>query len=166
MDDRERDVAVAPAELTMKWTAAALVMMIAACGNRAASDSPADREAVIAASEQYRQAWLRGDTAMALGRVSNDIRILISGVPDIVGADGARALFVSEMSTYTIPKLDINRQDLIVRGDHAIDVGTYEEIQLPKTGAPITGRGRYMTIWRREGNQWRIVRFMLNELPK
>lgn len=150
----------------MKWIVPALVVLgITACRGGAASESPADRDAVIAASEQYRQAWLQGDTAMALGRVSNDIRILISGVPDIVGMESVRAMFVSEMNTYTIPTLNINRQDLIVRGDHAIDIGTYEEIQVPKTGAPIHGAGRYMTIWRREGNDWRILRFML-KAPK
>lgn len=146
--------------------AAAVVVGVAACGDRAVSESPGDRDAVIAASEQYRQAWLQGDTAMALGRVSNDIRIMLSGAPDIVGIDGARALFVSEMATYRIPTLTINRQDLIVRGDHAIDIGTYDETMVPKSGAPIRGTGRYMTIWRRGGNEWRIVRFMLNELPK
>lgn len=86
---------------------------------------------------------------MALGRVANDIRILISGVPDVVGKDATRALFVSEMATYKIPTLNLNHQDIIVRGDHAIVIGTYEEVQVPKTGAPINGRGR----------------FMLNELP-
>lgn len=147
----------------MKWIAAAAASaMISGCGDRAVSESPVDRDAVIAASEQYRQAWLQGDTAMALGRVSNDIRIMLSGAPDIVGIDGARALFVSEMATYRIPTLTINRQDLIVRGDHAIDIGTYDETMVPKTGAPIHSAGRYMTIWQREGNEWRIIRFMLN----
>jgi ketosteroid isomerase-like protein len=143
--------------------AAAVLAGVTACGDRAVSESPADREAVIAASEQYRQAWLRGDTGLALGRVSNDIRIMLSGAPDIVGMDGARALFVSEMATYDIPTLTINRQDLIVRGDHAIDIGTYDETMVPKTGAPIHGAGRYMTIWRRESGAWKILRFMLNE---
>ncbi len=148
----------------MKWiVAAAVVAGVTACGDRAVSESPADREAVIAASEQYRQAWLQGDTGLALGRVSNDIRIMLSGAPDIVGLGGARALFVSEMATYDIPTLTINRQDLIVRGDHAIDIGTYDETMVPKTGAPIHGAGRYMTIWRRESGAWKIVRFMLNE---
>lgn len=148
----------------MNWiVAAAVIVGVAACGDRAVSESPADSAAVVAASEQYRQAWLKGDTAMALGRVSNDIRILLSGVPDIVGIEGARALFVSEMATYRIPTLTINRQDLIVRGDHAIDIGTYDETMVPKTGAPIHGAGRYLTIWRREAGEWKIVRYMLNE---
>jgi len=141
-----------------------LALALAACG-RSSATSSADSAAVMAASEQYRQAWIDGDTATALGRVSNDIRIFISGVPDIVGPDATRNLFASEMAAYRVPSLTLNHQDLIVRGDHAIDIGTYTETQVPKTGAPIQGRGRFMTIWRRENGEWRIIRYMLNELP-
>lgn len=147
-----------------------LAAPLLACEGRGRASSSADSAAVMAASEQYRQAWINGDTATALGLMSNDVRILISGVPDIVGPEATRKVFVDEMATYRVPTLTLNHQDLIVSGDHAIDIGTYEETQVPKTGggrgAPIHGTGRFMTIWRREGNEWRIVRYMLNELPK
>src|SRR5688572_18702560 len=99
----------------MKWfAAAALVVFVApACRPNNAAGSASDSTAVADASEQYRQAWLQGDTATALGKVSNDVRIMINGVPDIVGMDGATELFVREMSTYKIPTLTINRQNLI-----------------------------------------------------
>lgn len=148
----------------MKSMAAALLVILApACVNRGPSKtSTADSTAVMTALEEYRQAWLKGDTAAALRHVSNDIRIMISGIPDIDGKDATRKVFVDEMATYQIPTLTLNHQDVIVRGDHAIDIGTYEEIQVPKTGVPIHNRGRFMTIWRREGTEWRIVRYMLN----
>jgi ketosteroid isomerase-like protein len=149
----------------MSWTRVALVALtISACRGRDAAESPADRQAVLAAAEQYRQAFLLGDTAMALGVISDSARYMIAGVPDIRG-EGVRKLVVDEMAAYRIPTLTVNREELIVRGDHAIDIGTYDEMMVPKTGAPIHGAGRYMTIWRREGNEWRIIRFMLNE-PK
>jgi len=138
----------------------------AACGGRSPQRIAADSAAVMAASQAYLKAWLQGDTATALGLVSNDIRILISGVPDVVGAEATRKLFADEMAAYDVPLLKLNHQDLIVSGDHAIDIGTYEEIQTPKKGGvPIQGRGRFMTIWRREDGEWRITRYMLNELP-
>jgi ketosteroid isomerase-like protein len=150
----------------MKLVAVTLVALtIPACRGRDAAGSPADRDAVMAASERYRQAWLQGDTATALGLMSDDARILISGIPDIQGADGVRAMFVDEMATYRVPTLTLNHQDLVVRGDHAIDIGTYDEIQVPKTGAPIHGAGRFMTIWRRDADGWKIWRYMLNDLP-
>ncbi|PYP18569.1 MAG: hypothetical protein DMD54_04910 [Gemmatimonadetes bacterium] len=145
--------------------AALLAVPLFACRGGSTRVSAADSAGVLAASEQYRQAWINGDTAAALGRISPDIRIFISGIPDIVGEDAARKLFVDEMATYRVPALELKHQDLILSGDHAIDIGTYEEVQLPKTGGPIYGRGRFMTIWRREGGEWRISRYMLNDLP-
>ena len=130
-----------------------------------ASNSSADSAAVMAAIEQYRQAWIDSDTSAALARISDDIRILISGIPDIAGREATRKLFVDEMATYRVPVLTLNHQDVIVKGDHAIDIGTYEETQMPSSGVPIHGRGRFMTIWRREGGEWRIVRYMLSALP-
>jgi ketosteroid isomerase-like protein len=150
----------------MRWIAAVLlVVALPACNNRAGGGTSADSSAVMAAIEEYRQAWVRGDTTAALRPISDDIRILISGVPDIVGKEATRNLFVSEMVTYQVPVLTLQHQDVIVRGDHVIDIGTYEEIQVPQTGAPIRSRGRFMTIWRNEGGQWRIIRYMLNDLP-
>ena len=136
-----------------------------ACATRQPDHTAADSSAVLAASEQYRQAWLKRDTAAALARVSDDIRILISGIPDVVGKDATRKLFAGEMAEYEVPLLKLDHQELIVSGTHAIDIGIYEEIQVPKTGAPIHGEGRFMTIWRRESGEWRIVRYMLNDLP-
>ena len=146
----------------VKWLAASLVVCLPGCANRAASNVAADSTAVMTALEEYRQAWLKGDTAAALRQVSDDIRIMISGIPDIVGKDATRKVFADEMATYQIPVLTLNHQDVIVGGDHAIDIGTYEEIQVPKAGVPIHNRGRFVTIWRREGTEWRIVRYMLN----
>ena len=116
------------------------------------------------ALEEYRQAWLQGDSAMALRRLSGDVRFLFPGTPDLDSA-AVHALVIDEMAKYTIPSLTLTRADFFVAGDHAVDVGTYEEIQKPKTGPPIHGTGRYMTVWRREAGGWRIWRFMINELP-
>jgi len=129
------------------------------------ADSTADRDAVNAALERYRQAWLQGDTAMALRELSGDVRFLFPGTPDLDSA-AVHALVIDEMAKYRIPSLTLKRAEFFVAGDRAVDVGTYDEIQAPKTGAPIHGTGRYMTIWRREPGGWRIWRFMINELPK
>lgn len=147
----------------MKWMVVGLlVCLLPGCANRGTSTVSADSTAMMAAVEEYRQAWLKGDTAAALRFVSDDIRIMIAGMPDIVGKAATRKLFVDEMATYEIPLLTLKHQDVIVRGDHVIAIGTWEEIQVPKNGVPIHGRGRFMTVWRREGMAWRILRYMLN----
>ena len=63
----------------MKWIAAGLLAVaLPACGKRGSAGTSADSIAVMSALEEYRQAWLKGDTAPALRRVSDDIRILLS----------------------------------------------------------------------------------------
>ncbi|HYU28456.1 MAG TPA: nuclear transport factor 2 family protein [Gemmatimonadales bacterium] len=142
-----------------------LALAIPACRPGTVAESAIDRAAVDAALEQYRQAWLQGDTAMALGLISSDVQFLFPGEPDMQ-SDAVHALFIREMAAYRVSTLTLKRSDFFVAGDHAVDIGTYEEIQVPKTGAPIHGSGRYMTVWRREPGGWRIWRFMINELPK
>ena len=140
-------------------------LVVSACRPAALADSAADRQAVDAALERYRQAWLQSDTAMALRELSGDVRFLFPGTPDLDSA-AVHALIIDEVAKYRIPSLTLKRADFFIAGDHAVDVGTYDEIQVPKTGAPIHGTGRYMTVWRREPGGWRIWRFMINELPK
>jgi ketosteroid isomerase-like protein len=144
-------------------TAALVVLTIQACGTRNAARASADSTAIVAAAAQYRQAWLTGDTAMALGVVSDDIRLMLPGAPDVRGQEGARIVFAEEMRDFKIPALTVNRQELIVQGDHAIDIGTYEETLVPKTGATINARGRYLVVWRREPGGWRMWRYIINE---
>jgi len=144
----------------------ALALVVTACRAPAPpADVSADRAAVDAALEEYRQSWLQGDTAMALRRLSGDVRFLFPGTPDLDSA-AVHALVISEMATYRIPSLTLKRADFVVAGSYAVDIGTYDEIQAPKTGAPIHGTGRYTTVWRREQGGWRIWRFVINELPK
>ena len=127
-------------------------------------DSTADRAAVDVALEQYRQAWLKGDSAMALHQLSGGVKFLFPGTPDLDSA-AVHALVIDEMGKYRIPSLTLNRVDIFVERDHAVDIGTYDEIQQPRTGPAIHGTGRYMTVWRREPGGWHIWRFMINELP-
>ena len=150
----------------MRWMAALMVLSLPACANRggSAAASTADSAAVMSAVERYRYAWMRDDTAAALRYLSDDIRILIPGVADVNGKEAARKLFVDEMATYRIPSLTLTQQDVIVSGNHVITVGIWEETLIPrKAGAAIHAKGRFMTIWRKEGDEWRIVRYMLNE---
>jgi ketosteroid isomerase-like protein len=142
-----------------------VALLIPACRPAAVADPAADRQAVDAALERYRQAWLQSDTAMALRELSGDVRFLFPGTPDLDSA-AVHALIIDEVAKYRIPSLTLKRADFFIAGDHAVDVGTYDEIQVPKTGATIHGTGRYMTVWRREPGGWRIWRFMINELPK
>ena len=153
--------------MTSTRCALLLLAVTLGCGSHPSTNRTTDSTALLAAYEQYRHAWLRGDTAAALGAISDSIKIYISGLPDIVGKDTTRKLFADEMGAYDMQLLNLRHQDIILSGDHAIVVGRYDEIELPRTkGPPVRNVGRYLTVWRKEAGTWRIVRYMLNDLPK
>ena len=145
-------------------TVALIAVGVPGCRARSAGGSAtADSSAIVAASAQYRQGWLTSDTALALSVMSDDVRLMLPGTPDVHGRDSTRAAFVEEMTQFHIPALTIHRQDLLVQGDHAIDIGTYEETMVPRKGATIYATGRYLVVWRREAGKWRMWRYILNE---
>ncbi len=144
-------------------TAALIAALTPACRDRNVGGASADSTAIVAAAAQYRQGWLNGDTAMALSVISDDVQLMLPGEPDVHGQAGARKVFVEEMTQYHIPALTVHRQELLLHGDHAIDIGTYEETMVPKRGATIYATGRYIVVWRREAGGWRMWRYMLNE---
>lgn len=144
-------------------TAALIAALIPACHDRNVGGASADSTAIVGAAAQYRQGWLNGDTAMALSVISDDVQLMLPGAPDVHGQAGARGVFVEEMTQYHIPTLTVHRQELLLHGDHAIDIGTYEETMVPKRGATIYATGRYIVVWRREAGGWRMWRYMLNE---
>ena len=144
-------------------TAALIAALILACRDRNVGGASADSTAIVAAAAQYREGWLNGDTAMALSVISDDVQLMLPGEPDVHGQAGARKVFVEEMTQYHIPALTVHRQELLLHGDHAIDIGTYEETMVPKRGATIYATGRYIVVWRREAEGWRMWRYMLNE---
>jgi len=144
-------------------SAAFLAVVISACHAHNVGGTSADSTAIVAAAAQYRQGWLNGDTAMALSVISDDVQLMLPGAPDVHGQAGARKVFVEEMTQYHIPALTVHRQELLLQGDHAIDLGTYEETMVPRKGATIYATGRYLVVWRREPGGWRMWRYMLNE---
>src|SRR4051812_31850731 len=102
--------------------AALVAAVIPACQRGNAANSAADSSAIVAASAQYRQGWLTADTAMALSVISDDVQLMLNGAPDVRGQEGARRVFVEEMTAYRIPSLTVHRQELLLHGDYAIDI--------------------------------------------
>jgi ketosteroid isomerase-like protein len=146
------------------WLVAACfaAFTMAACRQTAPGSTQEDEAAVVAAGEQYRRAWLEGDTAKALAVVSDDILIMAPGISDIRGRDSARVFFAKQMTAFRVPSLTVNATERVFSGDYAFEVGTYAETVQPQQGEALNIAGRYIMIWRREAPGWRLLRFMVN----
>ena len=75
------------------------------------------------------------------------------------GADIAK--MPKAFASMTSGKLTTNSVD--VGGDYAIETGNYELTATPKGGKPVTEKGKYITVWKKQADgSWKIYRDIAN----
>ena len=134
-------------------TRAACVLCAAAMlGCSRADTLPAD---VTGALEQ---AFTRHDIAACVALFTDDAQILPQHGPPIRGRQEIQAYFDDSMNprvTY-----DTDTEMSIVRGDLAVEQGRYR-VRNVRRGSDVE-EGKYVHVWRREGNDWKLYRMIYN----
>jgi len=129
--------------------------------------SEADRAAVDAALESYRQAWLAGDAESVLSHVSDSITLYVPGrgAPGKIGKAAVRAhWFPPADTTYPITRYEIVGQQVHGGGDIAVVEGRSTLAWDTRVGNTILGssasESEFITVMRREGGRWVLFRQM------
>ena len=53
--------------------------------------------------------------------------------------------------------------DVMVSGDLGVETGTYSWTVVPASGSAAADAGKYVHVWRRQGNgAWKVVRYVVN----
>jgi uncharacterized protein (TIGR02246 family) len=162
----------------------ALSCLAAACGARddagttsdsspgvaaATAASPADagevRQAIEAANARFKAAYLRGDTTTIVDNYADDVILLPPNVEAVRGRDAVRQRLAREVAEAPsmVKDFKITTEDVLVSGELAVETGTVEFIVQPKTGNPVSEKGKYVTVWKRQADgSWKIVRDAFN----
>ena len=149
---------------------AALPVLVAACapkGETAVTDSAATatapvvdagavRQAIERANAQFGEAVQRGDSAGIVANYADDAMMMMAGGPAWRGrteiAANATKMFKSATVNLTTNSVDVG-------GDYAIETGTYEMNMTPPGGKPVADKGKYVTVWKKQGDgSWKIYR--------
>ena len=140
-----------------------LAAFVGSCGGSAAKPAAqkldqAGAEAVLAGiNQQFAAAVAARDTDKVVSFYADDGHVLASNAPRADGHEGIRAVWAQFLST---PGLDLNisSNQVIVSeaGDLLIDLGAYRmKMKGPK--GPIEDVGKYVTIFRKTGEDWKII---------
>ena len=129
-----------------------LIAALSAC-QPPADQSASAAEAVRAADIAWAKAFSSKDLAGAVGFVDSTGSILPPNAPIVTGAAAVRAMFEGY---YALPDLSGAWQPTQVEaahsGDLAYSTGTYELSFKDPSGKPVTDRGKYATIWRKQAD--------------
>lgn len=132
----------------------------------AADTRAADEAAIRAADAAWSQAAKNADGMLAFH--ADDATVLAPNAP--MASDGAsRRKVIAEL--YAMPGIALSWQATKVEvarsGDIGYSLGTYELTANDANGKPISDRGKYTTIWRKQADgNWKVVVDMFNtDLP-
>ena len=104
------------------------------------------------------QAITRHDLAASVALFSDDAQILPQHGPAVRGRQEIEAY----LDDWTTPKVtyDTDTELTLVRGDLGIEQGRYR-IRNVRRGSDVED-GKYLHVWRRVGNDWKLYRIIYN----
>jgi ketosteroid isomerase-like protein len=114
-----------------------------------------DIDQILKQSSAFSAAYMAGDYDSMVAIYTTDGKIMPNGTPIIEGHENIRARWV-------LPKGDQVAQhkstpvEIRITGNTAYDFGYYEGETVKSSGERQTWKGKYVIIWRKENNTWRM----------
>ena len=149
----------------MKQLPCALLVTLAVTGPAHAQASRSDTAAIQEAARKFSAAYMRGDADAITALYTRDAVIFPEQSDAISGHDALRRYWTRK------PGQRMTRHVLIptrieIDGQHAYDHGTYEIAGERKGQAWGPVRGKYLVVWRREPDGWKMQLDMWNSGPE
>lgn len=106
----------------------------------------------------WEQAFTRHDIAACVALFTDDAEILPQHGPTVSGRKEIEAFLQDSMNKRV--SYDTDTQMSIVRGDLAVEQGRYV-VRNVRRGLNVE-EGKYLHVWRRVGNEWKLYRMIYN----
>lgn len=166
MSDSDRRTGTRLARRGRALRLAVLVAVSFLGGSRlSAQIAPADSVELHRLARQFSAAFMRGDAAAMASLYTADGVIFPEQSEWITGREAIQRYFTPDSGGRVTHHL-LTPSRIVVDGRHAYDYGTYE-IAGERDGTawgPV--RGKYVVVWRRQGNSWRMQLDIWNSIAR
>ena len=115
--------------------------------------TPSERGQIEAANARIVAAILAGDARAVAAAFAEDASMLPDGMPIVRGRDAIEKLYTAVFAA-GVSKAEITTTELVIAGDLAVEQGT-NAFTLKANGATLVGK--YVVVWQRKGNEWKIT---------
>lgn len=120
-------------------------------------DNLADRAAIAAASQAFSSAFVANDTA-AIARLYTEDAVLLAPGKRVARGRAAAAKHFAWAPDYRQLAHAMTSESLDLRGDTAVDVGSWHSTSQRGDAAPSQECGAYVVVWVREADgAWRMA---------
>ena len=115
----------------------------------------------VVVDQQWISAFGRGDAAGVAGLYTEDGQVLPPGSEPITGRPGIQA-FWQGARDMGVKVAKLETVEVAHHGDAVYEVGRYA---LEGTGGQLLDNGKYVVIWQRHGEGWKLHREYLEHQP-
>lgn len=129
--------------------------------------SVASAQTAVDAVRKADQDWLRvfaaKDLAKSVDFVGTDGSVLAPNAPIATGHEAIEKLFAG---FFSLPELKIawhpSKVEVARSGEMAYSTGAYQMTFKDPTGKAIEDHGKYLTVWKKQGAQWKVAYDIFN----
>ena len=155
----------------------ALLLFAAACapkGETAVNDSAATaappvvdaaavRQAIEQSNAKFADAVKQGDSVGMAANYADDAVMMMGGMPALRGRSEIAKAVTGMFQSMKGGDVKLTTSQVDVGGDYAIETGSYEMTTTPPGGKPMTEKGKYITVWKKQPDgSWKIYRDIAN----
>jgi uncharacterized protein (TIGR02246 family) len=115
------------------------------------------RSKIEETNAQFGAAISRGDTSSVAALYTDDAIVLPPNAETVRGRQAIKDLFDGMIAQMGVPQLALRTMELEEIGDTANEVGEYRLKFQPPGGEPVTDVGKYVVIWKRQGDAWKLA---------
>jgi uncharacterized protein (TIGR02246 family) len=129
----------------------------------ASADTAADRQRIQAAANRIWSAVSKNDAASALAEYAEDAIVLAPGAAMLEGKPAIAKLIGDTFQAFSFRDVAGRTVDIQVSGNLAVETGTYAWTLVPRSGSPISDKGKYIHVWARGADgAWKVNRYIIN----
>src|ERR1700741_4668478 len=139
-----------------------LLFLLTAC--QGTSDTRADEATLRKLDDEWSKAAGSRDVEKTISYYSDDAIVMPPNIPTLTGKEPIRTLWKSMLDSpdfsggWKVTKVEVARS-----GDLAHVSGNYEFNQKDDNGKPITDKGKYLEVWKKQADgSWKCVADMFN----
>jgi len=122
-------------------------------------DAAAVRQAIEQANASFAQAVKQSDTIAMVANYADDAVMMMEGTPAWHGRSEIAKHIIAAFKPMKGADVKLTTSQVDIGGDYAIETGTYETTVSPPGGKPMTEKGKYVTVWKKQADgSWKIYR--------
>lgn len=113
---------------------------------------------IIKMNESYSERFMTNDSAFYVARYCTDAQVYSPGMPAVISRDSIRAFFYNNGNNKEA-KIELPAGNFYGNADFVVEEGSYS---FPDGKGGSVDKGKFIAIWKKENNQWKLYREIWN----